>query len=360
MYNEWSLNVLYKGLDDEAFQNDVERVASAIAAYKKAVAELDHENEVGTLRRCVDAHEAMGLLVRRLFSYLSLRRSANSADKEGASYQTRLQMLLTETAKEGVQFKKFVGEIEDLDAVLSADPVLSEYRFYFGEIVESVRHTMSDECEALFARMNLSGGKAWSDLTSFLTAGLEVEYDGKVTTLPAIRALAESDSQEVRKAAYEAEIASYAKVKDAIAFSLNSIKAQVNLEATLRGYENPLAMTLADSRMEKATLDAMFEAMREFMPKFRAYLKHKAKLLGYENGLPWYEILAPMGKADSKTIRQRRRTHISWSISKPSLPILPRWWIPPLRMNGSISSRERARWAARSVRICRLSKKAAF
>jgi pepF/M3 family oligoendopeptidase len=53
--------------------------------------------------------------------------------------------------------------------------------------------------------------------------------------------------------------------------------------------------------MKKETLDAMFAAMREAFPKFHAYLRHKARLLGYENGLPWYEILAPMGKADSKT-----------------------------------------------------------
>ncbi|MBQ3107324.1 MAG: peptidase M3, partial [Firmicutes bacterium] len=32
--------------------------------------------------------------------------------------------------------------------------------------------------------------------------------------------------------------------------------------------------------------------------KFRAYLKHKAKLLGHENGMPWFDVLAPMGKAD--------------------------------------------------------------
>ncbi|MBR2849863.1 MAG: M3 family oligoendopeptidase, partial [Clostridia bacterium] len=133
------------------------------------------------------------------------------------------------------------------------------------------------------------------------TATVEVDYKGEVTTLSAIRGLAESDDKETRKSAYEAEIAAYKKIKDPIAFALNSIKAQVNTEAELRGYENPLAMTLEHSRMKKETLDAMLEAMREYMPKFRKYLRHKAELLGYENGLPWYEIFAPMGKAGGKT-----------------------------------------------------------
>ncbi|MBQ7364401.1 MAG: peptidase M3, partial [Clostridia bacterium] len=301
MYNEWSLDVLYRGIDDPKLSKDMEALERAIASYKAAVSSLTYDDPRKSLVTVITLKEEMGLLTRRLFSYFSLRRSVNSADKEGALYQTKLQTMLTATAKENVQFQKYVGGIEDLDSVIAKDTLLSEYRFYFSEIKESLSHTMSDESEALFARMNLSGGKAWSDLMSYLTAGVEVDYQGEKKTLSAIRALAESDSREVRKEAYEAELRAYDKIKDAIAFSLNSIKAQVNLEAELRGYENPLAMTLADSRMQKETLQAMFAAMREFMPKFREYLKHKAKLLGYEAGLPWYEILAPMGKADAKT-----------------------------------------------------------
>ena len=139
---------------------------------------------------------------------------------------------------------------------------------------------MSDEAEDVFARMSISGGGAWGQLVSHLTSTVEVEYNGGKTTLSAIRGLAESDDKDVRRSAYEAELACYDKIKDSIAFALNSIKAQVNTEAELRGYESPLAMTLANSRIQKETLDAMFEAMREYFPKFREYMKHKAKLLG--------------------------------------------------------------------------------
>jgi pepF/M3 family oligoendopeptidase len=149
--------------------------------------------------------------------------------------------------------------------------------------------------------MNLSGGRAWGDLFSHLTANVTVEYRGEKTSLSAVRGLAESDDAAERKDAYEAELACYDKIKDSIAFALNGIKAQVNTEAELRGYESPLEMTLEQSRMKKETLDAMLAAMREALPKFREYLRHKASLLGYPNGLPWYEILAPMGKADGKS-----------------------------------------------------------
>ncbi len=301
MYNEWSLDVFYKGVDDPAFTRDMARLEEAVKEYKTLIASLSYDDTVKTLRQIIDLKESVTVLVRRLMGYMSLRRATNSADTEVSVPQTKLQMLLSSTAKENVMFEKYVGGIEDIDAVIASDDLLSEYKFYFNEIKESVSHNMSDEAEEVFAKMNMSGGRAWGELTGHLTSILEVEYDGGVTTLPAIRGLAESDDPAIRKAAYEAEIASYAKVKDAIAFSLNSIKAQVNTEAELRGYADPLDITLTQSRMKKETLDAMFCAMREYMPKFREYLKHKAALLGHKNGLPWYDIFAPMGKAGGKT-----------------------------------------------------------
>ena len=301
MYNEWSLDIFYKGIDDPALEADVKKLEDNIALYKSTIASLTPDYPARSLRAIIDIKENTTVLVRKIAGYCSLRRSANSKDSEVSALMTRIQMLLAGTAKENVAFEKYVGSVEDLDAVLDSDEVLAQYKFYFGEVKASVSHNLSDEAEDVFARLNISGGRAWGDLFSYLTATVEVDYKGEVTTLSAIRGLAESDDKETRKSAYEAEIAAYKKIKDPIAFALNSIKAQVNTEAELRGYENPLAMTLEHSRMKKETLDAMLEAMREYMPKFRKYLRHKAELLGYENGLPWYEIFAPMGKAGGKT-----------------------------------------------------------
>ena len=301
MYNEWSLDIFYKGIDDPNLQADVEKLEANIALYKEKIAALDSDDPTGSLRAIIDIKETTMVLVRKIMGYCSLRRSANSKDGEVSSLMTKIQMLLAGCAKENVAFEKYVGYIDDLDAVLESDDVLAQYKFYFGEVKASVAHNLSDEAEDVFARLNISGGRAWGDLFSYLTATVEVDYKGEITTLSSIRGLAESDDAEVRKSAYEAEIAAYKKIKDPIAFALNSIKAQVNTEAALRGYENPLAMTLEHSRMKKETLDAMLEAMREYMPKFRKYLRHKAELLGYKDGLPWYEIYAPMGKAGGKT-----------------------------------------------------------
>ena len=301
MYNNWSLDILYRGIDDPKLETDMKRLEELLGLLNKAVEALDANDAASSLRRVIEVKEELTVTVRRLAGYFSLRRSADSSDADGASYQTKISAMLASATKDNVKFEKFAGTLEDLESVIESDEILSQYKFYFEEIKNDISHMMSDEAEALFAKMNISGGRAWGDLFSYLTSKVKVDYNGETTSLPFIRGLADSEDAQVRKAAFEAELSCYNKVKDSIAFALNSIKAQVNLEAELRGYEDPLAMTLDRSRMKKATLDAMLEAMREAMPAFRKYLRHKASLLGYENGLPWYEILAPMGKAGSES-----------------------------------------------------------
>ena len=301
MYNEWSLNAFYLGTDDPALEKDMARLEELIDQFKTAVSELSHSDLQTSLHHAIEIEEEISVLARKLGGYFNLRRSAHSPDTEGAKYSTKLQNIMTKKTKETVILQKFIGSIENIDAAICGDELLEAYHFRFSEIKESASHKLSDDAEDVFARMNISGGHAWGDLFAYLTANVTVDYKGEKTSLSTIRGLAESDDPEERKAAYEAELACYDKIRDSIAFALNSIKAQVNTEAELRGYESPLDMTLSQSRMKKETLDAMFAAMREAFPKFREYLRRKAELLGYPNGLPWYEILAPMGKADGKT-----------------------------------------------------------
>ena len=301
MYNEWSLSAFYLGTDDPALEKDMARLEELIGKFKLAVNALSHSELQSSLHNTVEIEEEISVLARKLGSYFNLRRSAHSPDTEGAKYSTRLQNIMTRKTKETVILQKFIGAIEDIDAAICGDALLEAYRFRFAQIKENASHKLSDDAEDVFARMNLSGGRAWGDLFAYLTANVTVDYKGGKTSLSAVRGLAESNDPEERKSAYVAELACYDKIRDSIAFALNSIKAQVNTEAELRGYESPLAMTLSQSRMKKETLDAMFAAMREAFPKFREYLRRKAELLGYPNGLPWYEILAPMGKADGKT-----------------------------------------------------------
>ena len=208
----------------------------------------------------------------------------------------KLQMVLQETVAAGVAFTKFLKEV-DLDKLAEDSELIKTYLFILKSNQETASHMLSDKEEVLASRLSLVGSRSWSDLQSQLTANLSIKVEGFEENMPlsAVRNLAYDHSEKVRKAAYEAELSAYKQVEDSVAMALNNIKREVNIMMPLRGYKDALEKTLKQSRMSKATLDAMIEAIKEEAPKFREYFKLKAKALGHENGLPFYDLFAPMG-----------------------------------------------------------------
>lgn len=59
-------------------------------------------------------------------------------------------------------------------------------------------------------------------------------------------------------------------------------------------------MTLEESRMDEDILNAMLTAIKESLPTFRKYLKRKAEILGHKNGLPFYDLYAPVIEKEMK------------------------------------------------------------
>ena len=162
---------------------------------------------------------------------------------------------------------------------------------------ESALHMLSDKEEVLASKLELVGSNSWSDLQSQLTSNLMIKVKGFKDAMPlsSVRNLAYSNDPIVRKNAYKAELAAYKQIDASVAMALNNIKREVNIMMELRGYKDALEKTLAQSNISKTTLDAMIEAIQEEAPNFRRYFKLKAQALGHKNGLPFYEIFAPMG-----------------------------------------------------------------
>lgn len=296
MKENWSLDILYKGYDDPAFSHDLNALDTCIENCNNVANTLSHEDEITTLHAILKNLEELTLLSYKLLAYVNLRQSTDTTDSATASYLDKITKKLSNSSKSRANMNRYISEIENLDSYIKEDAELAEYTYFLKNIQKDKEHLLSEDVEDVLAKMDISGGQAWEMMQSYLTSTLEVDYEGKKITLPEVRNLAYSSDKDVRKKAYEAELASYQKIRDAIAFSINNIKAQVLTECELRGFESPLAMTLYQSHMKQETLDAMLSAMDEYMPVFHKYLKRKAEMLGYENGLPWYELFAPIGK----------------------------------------------------------------
>jgi len=298
MNKEWSLDNLYKGYDDPKYLKDEARLDELIKEITDLCSDLSGD-PADVLCKAVSLNQELHTIVTTLFAYAELRMSVNTSDTASAAAAGRLANKLSAIAAPQSALTKYVAGIENLQSVIDSRELLKEHEFYLKNIREEAQYTLSPEVEKVISLYRISGSSAWSDLQGYLTSTVPVEYEGGITTLSDIRNKAYDPDASVRKSAYEAELRSYDRIKDGIAFSLNSIKMEVINSCKLRGYESPLDETLKNAHMKRETLDALLTAMQEYLPKFWDYMKAKAKLLGYENGLPFYEMFAPLEGNDT-------------------------------------------------------------
>ena len=187
MKNEWSLDVLYKGYQDTAFQNDVNHLNELITSIKDYVGLLDQVKPAEALLELIRYLEEYKILFGRLYAYLSLRQSTNTTDSETVALLGKLEELNSTLSKENAMIHKYIGKIPNLDQIISENEKLKNYDFLLHEIIQEAKHTLSDEVEEAIAKMNLSAGSAWSMMHQYLTSTVVVDYKGEEITLSSIR-----------------------------------------------------------------------------------------------------------------------------------------------------------------------------
>ena len=296
MKTNWDLTVFYKDFDDPEFKNDLARLPKEIDAFTAAIA-APAEDEVRKLVSLVHQEEALSCLFERLSMMIELNFAVDANNKPANAALAPLMRAVMGSSLASNAFSRYLASLDNLDAIIDADDELKARAFALREAAENAKHQLPEALEKPVLKMQLSGGEAFSHLRDKLDATLLVDYDGKQIPLSAVRALAYDGDADTRRRAYEAELASYKKIELPMSFCLNNIKAEGETMAALKGYKGVLDMALAHSRMDEKTLEAMWTAIREALPEVREYFKAKGRLLGHENGLPFYDLFAPVGQS---------------------------------------------------------------
>lgn len=296
----WSLKELYHSFEDEAFQSDMRKVDELIGQLNVwgDINTVNHKLEQERLEEYIAFCKQLYELQEKVYSFAGLTVTVESGNETATKYEAIIEQKFSSLAETDTKITKWISEIKELDQIIMKSELLQEHRFFLKDIVQKQKYVLGEKEEGILARMKNTGSSAWANYKNLLIAThkVDIEVDGEMKSLPLTEVLnmAYDTKKEVREKAYYAETASYKKIEDGVAAALNAIKGEVLTVCEMRGYASPLAMTLENARMDKETLDAMLEAMRESLPMFRKYLKTKSELLGYKNGLPFYEMYAPV------------------------------------------------------------------
>lgn len=294
----WDLSVFYKGFDDPALKADLTDIQALTEGGNRLLAA--DLSDVEKLEKLVCQLEAQVYKLERTSLFCGLTLAVEAENRDAFRVQEALDALNVEAKLFQNGCTRWIGSVHNLDALIAQSPKLTANAFILREARNQAAHMAPESVEKWLLRMSLSGGDAFQKLRDQLMGTLTAELGGQTLPMPAVRGKAYDPDPAVRKAAYEAELAAYPKVALPMAFCLGGIKGEAITVCEAKGYPDVLTQQLDESRMDRETLDAMWIAIREALPDFRRYLKAKARLLGHADGLPFYDLFAPVGQ-DTRT-----------------------------------------------------------
>lgn len=297
---KWDLTKLYRDFDDPRLAEDTLKLSEMTQSMLKRAQDFDGSTKA--LVEIIRNAEAMTILELKVSSFTFLTISADANNAQALAAYDKLQPIGNVASQFISALSAKLGQVEDLEALIASDDLLKTHGYLLRKLKAQAQHVIDPVLEPTVLKMQMTGGSAWSQLRGQLDAGLMIDFeeDGKVTQLPlsALRGKAYSADPDVRKRAYEAEIAAYPRIETAMAACLNGIKGEAITLCELKHFDSVLDMALDSGNMDRATLDALLAAMKESLPMFRRYFRLKAEMLGYEGGLKFYDLFAPVGSAD--------------------------------------------------------------
>jgi oligoendopeptidase F len=321
----WDLTNVYPGLDSDQFDaavQDLQSQVSELDAFmehhniqknENGPVQTDIEDLADVMTEALNKNNKLRRLYGTLGAYVASFTTTNSFDQEARRIESELEMHGVSLRKQEVAFRGWIGGIDNLDKLIELPGTIQDHAFYLKEMHTQSQYLMSPAEEDLAAELTLSGANAWGKLHNTTTSQLSVDFvlDGKKQKMPmpALINLRNHPDAATRKRGYEAEMEAWEKVKEPYAAALNGVKGEVNTLDKRRGRKDALHASIDTARIDRETLDALMDAMRDSFPTFRRYFRAKAKRLGQKQ-LPWYDLFAPMGKTDTVYTYEQARDFI--------------------------------------------------
>ena len=309
----WNTTAFYPSLGSAEFDADFKLVFTKLEGLETlfethGIGKLETQLEAG---KAVAAFDEIAPLMNDYLTHAKLVRgfiylfvSTNARDNAAQAKQSELQLADVRSGKLHTRFEAWIGSLE-LAGLLSGSQLAKDHEFALLKMQQGARRQMSAIEEDLSSSLNPTGRGAWGRLHGNITSRLMVKValpDGEKTLpMSAVRAMSRVEDAATRAAAYTAEIPAWETVSVPLAAAMNSIKGEIGVLNARRGYKDALEPTLEFANMDRGTLEAMQAACIASFPDFRRYFRAKAKLLGYDGGLKWSDLFAPVGESGSRS-----------------------------------------------------------
>ena len=311
----WDLESIFPGgSSSPELQGQLELVSEKIDALNKQVEKLTPDLDVTEFKHLVESMQDVSMHLGQCSSFVSCLTAQNVQDAKARLLQGDLGQISATLGGVMTAIDHILVNIpEERWELLLKDPELAELDFPLTERRSVAKTKMDPKLEALVNDLAVDGYHAWSQLYNTIVGqmSIEVEREGKSEQLSmgqASNLLADPDP-ELRKTVFGKFEDAWANEAELCSSALNHIAGfRINLYKN-RGWDDVLAEPLQVNRMQRATLDAMWDAVEAGKPHLVKYLERKAELLGLDQ-IAWYDLGAPVGDAGKEIPYEQAATFV--------------------------------------------------
>ncbi len=237
-----------------------------------------------------------------MHSFVGCHAAADAANKECQRLEGALAALEPLRARVSTNLELALMECDGsrLSEWSTLDHRLRRDLFFMQESRRNVAFRLPKEQELLAADLDVDGRQAWSRLYDRLSGELRVDVmeKGEIVRKSPGQVRMDSPERAVRQNNFFASCRAWDSIADSCAEALNHIAGSRLTRYRHLGVQDHLERPLRLNRMQRQTLETMWNVVNERKPALKAYFNAKAKLLGVDR-LAWYDIQAPLVRSPS-------------------------------------------------------------
>lgn len=304
----WDLEVFFKGgSDSPAFAEHLVEIEKEIIAFKNEVHNWEPTNSISDspkLGDIIKKFENGTKKIREASAFVSCLQAQNIDDKKADEHRAKLttlsasfQSALTILDEKLTKYDSHVWQ----DIMKSAE--LSELSFVLTERRITASEKLSQREESLINSLAIDGYHSWSQLYDLIVGNIKIPFveNGEVKQLSIGQAANKfsSPDRQIRSEIFEKWEAAWDLQLDYLSRALNHLAGfRLNVYKE-RGWEDVLKEPLTINRMEKETLNTMWDVIAKNKQPLVQFLNRKAELLGLEK-LSWCDLDAPISSTEVK------------------------------------------------------------
>ena len=303
----WDMESVFPGgSDSQAFQDRLSEVKKSITDFSQELGNWElgeHSNDFSPLKNLLQHYEKISNALGEMGTFANGLVSADVKDQKALQILNAVANLRKDFSSQNIILNKKISALtEEQFNKLLEDDFFKPMQFPLEEIRKKEQDLLSTEEETIINNLSLDGLNGWGNMYNQLVASIQVPVteDGETTYYSAGQFENKMNSEEdpnKREALLKIWEDTWEKKADLFSTTLNHLSGFRLSNYELHDYDDYMKVPLDYNRMDKETLNTMWDTITKNKTPIKKYFERKAKLIGVDQ-LGWLDVTTGVDVGD--------------------------------------------------------------